>query len=318
HILHHSWKNWERKLNNETIDKSKNKLNYQIFNSVRSGEPLKAEHIQQVKDLIKEETGRAVRKDAVVVASIVVTRPPNVSKNDEMKFFEQSYNFFRERLLEAKLDLSNSHLTGFVHMNETTPHMHLQFIPIQKCDKGHKLNAKNIVSRSLLQTMHKDLTEHLEKELHYRPELLIDEEHSIDRMLGRYDLDNKDYQKIKNALTQDLRREKEYLRQDIRREEQAIAEVDNSIKIAKIQSSPKEATKEIGRIQGLIRELKERAERIRGFVVGVLAERSQSTYRRSKENYTRDSFEDRVRTASTRRNLNSPVKEHNYGSGYER
>nr|MBC9710080.1 hypothetical protein [Enterococcus sp.] len=47
HILHHSWKNWERKLNNETIDKSKNKLNYQIFNSVRSGEPLKAEHIQQ-------------------------------------------------------------------------------------------------------------------------------------------------------------------------------------------------------------------------------------------------------------------------------
>ncbi len=261
HILHHSWKNWERTLNNEKIDHTKNHLNYQI---TRDGDSaIVSKDCADIKKLIKDETGRAVRKDAVLLGSIMITKPSNVPESDEKQFFDEVFNFFKERLLKAKLDLENAHLTGFVHLNETTPQMHLQFIPVQKTENGHKLNAKNIISRSLLSTMHDDLIEYLEPKLGYKPQLLIDEEHSIDKMLGRYGLDNKEYQKVKNALTQDLRREKEYLRQGLNEQKRRIEEVDNIIETTKVQSSSKAAIEKIGCVEQRIVKFRNRIQEIR-------------------------------------------------------
>lgn len=268
HILHHSWKNWERTLNNEKIDHTKNHLNYQI---TRDGDSaIVSKDCTDIKKLIKAETGRAVRKDAVLLGSIMITKPSNVTESDEKQFFDEVFNFFKERLLKAKLDLDSAHLTGFVHVNESTPQMHLQFIPVQKTENGHKLNAKNIISRSLLSTMHDDLIKYLEPKLGYKPQLLIDEEHSIDKMLGRYGLDNKDYQKVKNALTQDLRREKEYLRQGVDQQKQRIAEIDNSIETAKVQSSSKAAIEKINWVEHRIEKFRGRIQEIRAITESYL------------------------------------------------
>lgn len=247
HILQHSYENWNRQLNNEKVNKALNHLNYQIA----INEPITSNWIKNAKELVKASTNRNVRKDAVVLASNVITKPQNVPESDEKLFFKHCFDFYKEKLVKNGLDLENSHITGFVHMNETTPHMHLQFIPVQKTDKGYKLNAKKILNRSLFQTQHDELIEYIEDKLGYKPGLLIDEENDIDKLLGRYDIDSKDYQRVKNALTADLINEKECLRRDIKEQREQERNLDSEYnelmkQHKRLEDTKSEITEQIG------------------------------------------------------------------------
>ena len=65
-----------------------------------------------VNEAAKAAGKRAVRKDAVVMADVVVTLPENVRKGDEFKFFGFTYWFLIRKLGKENM------MGGFVHRDE--------------------------------------------------------------------------------------------------------------------------------------------------------------------------------------------------------
>lgn len=107
------------------------------------------------KDFIKErlktlESKKAVRKDAVVMCQIIVT-----SSNDFFKdmTLEQQKEFFKESLEHLKNKFgSDNIISATVHMDEKTPHMHVNFTPIRE----RKLTAKTIFNHAGLRALQDD------------------------------------------------------------------------------------------------------------------------------------------------------------------
>lgn len=148
----------------------------------REGEPnwgTVERRIERVNEAQKAAGKRATRKDAVVMADVVVTLPDNVRKGDEDRFFRLTYWY-----LSNKFGIDNM-MGGFVHKDEVlkdgTPardHMHAPFTPIL----DGRFNYKQMCPRSFYQSMHKELGDYLEKRLGYRPEVELDEETRAQRV----------------------------------------------------------------------------------------------------------------------------------------
>lgn len=141
----------------------------------REGEPnwgTVERRIERVNEAQKAAGKRATRKDAVVMADVVVTLPDNVRKGDEDRFFRLTYWY-----LSGKFGIDNM-MGGYVHKDEVlkdgTPardHMHVPFTPIL----DGRFNYKKMCPRSFYQSMHKELGDYLERRMGYRPEVELDE-----------------------------------------------------------------------------------------------------------------------------------------------
>ena len=148
----------------------------------REGEPnwgTVERRIERVNEAQKAAGKRATRKDAVVMADVVVTLPDNVRKGDEDRFFRLTYWY-----LSKKFGIDNM-MGGFVHKDEVlkdgTPardHMHVPFTPIL----DGRFNYKKMCPRTFYQNMHRELGDYLEKRLGYRPEVELDEETRAQRV----------------------------------------------------------------------------------------------------------------------------------------
>ena len=148
----------------------------------REGEPnwgTVERRIERVNEAQKAAGKRATRKDAVVMADVVVTLPDNVRKGDEDRFFRLTYWY-----LSKKFGIDNM-MGGFVHKDEVlkdgTPardHMHVPFTPIL----DGRFNYKKMCPRMFYQNMHRELGDYLEKRLGYRPEVELDEETRAQRV----------------------------------------------------------------------------------------------------------------------------------------
>ena len=148
----------------------------------REGEPnwgTVERRIERVNEAQKAAGKRATRKDAVVMADVVVTLPDNVRKGDEDRFFRLAYWY-----LSNKFGIDNM-MGGFVHKDEVlkdgTPardHMHVPFTPIL----DGRFNYKKMCPRTFYQNMHRELGDYLEKRLGYRPEVELDEETRAQRV----------------------------------------------------------------------------------------------------------------------------------------
>ena len=148
----------------------------------REGEPnwgTVERRIERVNEAQKAAGKRATRKDAVVMADVVVTLPDNVRKGDEDRFFRLTYWY-----LSNKFGIDNM-MGGFVHKDEVlkdgTPardHMHVPFTPIL----DGRFNYKKMCPRMFYQNMHRELGDYLEKRLGYRPEVELDEETRAQRV----------------------------------------------------------------------------------------------------------------------------------------
>lgn len=142
----------------------------------REGEPnwgTVERRIERVNEAQKAAGKRATRKDAVVMADVVVTLPDNVRKGDEDRFFRLTYWY-----LSNKFGIDNM-MGGYVHKDEVlkdgTPardHMHVPFTPIL----DGRFNYKKMCPRSFYQSMHKELGDYLERCLGYRPEVELGED----------------------------------------------------------------------------------------------------------------------------------------------
>ena len=163
----------------------------------REGEPnwgTVERRIERVNEAQKAAGKRATRKDAVVMADVVVTLPDNVRKGDEDRFFRLTYWY-----LSNKFGIDNM-MGGFVHKDEVlkdgTPardHMHAPFTPIL----DGRFNYKKMCPRSFYQSMHKELGDYLERCLGYRPEVELGEDTRARRV---YTDKSVDIDKVRGAV----------------------------------------------------------------------------------------------------------------------
>ena len=204
HMLAH-YRRDASSLGRENIDPTRTKDNYTLGLDDRDGkvramngiEPNWATvegRIEGVNEAAKAAGKRAVRKDAVVMADVVVTLPENVRKGDEGKFFGYTYWFLIRKLGEENM------MGGFVHRDEVRKdgspvrdHMHVPFTPV----KDGRFNYKQMCPRSFYQSLHKELGDYLEKRMGYRPEIELGDETRAQRV---YTDKSVDIDKVRGAV----------------------------------------------------------------------------------------------------------------------
>ena len=146
---------------NESINPERTSLNYNLAPDRPGGQ---LAYLQQRLSEVKVQK----RADVKVLCDWIVTLPrwqPKPGQDvdpDQIqrRFFEATYRFLSERYGEQNV------ISAYVHMDETTPHMHFAFVPVVR-DKKHpereKVSAKERINRSELQTFHGDLERYIQE-----------------------------------------------------------------------------------------------------------------------------------------------------------
>lgn len=123
---------------NGDIDESRKHLNYDLVNQSN------VDYDEKINKRIEEgvTTGKTIRKDAVKVASFMVTSDKEffegLPEDKEKRFFESAYKFFCEKYGEENI------VYAAVHKDEKTPHMHVGFVPITE---DGRLSAKDFFGK---------------------------------------------------------------------------------------------------------------------------------------------------------------------------
>ncbi len=149
---------------NDSIDPKRTHLNYNLaFNpDGKTQQEIFDERMAQLKCL--------KRKDVNVMCSWVITVPKDLDSKRTKEFMKNTYDFLEERYGKKNV------ISAYVHMDETTPHMHFAFIPVVYDEKKHieKVCAKDVINRYELQTFHEDLQNYLEKNMKCKVNILND------------------------------------------------------------------------------------------------------------------------------------------------
>lgn len=204
-MLHHYDRDRSATLARDNVDGTRTHLNYTV------GEQRGRDYIDALVAEVEESQGRSVRSDAVRMADWVITLPPDVREGDEGKFFEEAYRFVEQRYGDENC------LGGRVHMDETTPHMHVPIVPVIEREDGRlALSAKEMFDRADLRTFHRDLADAEERQLGYRPQVLLSEDRAADKQLSHLGQD--EYRQAKDRL--------ERLRQEERAAEERNRELE--------------------------------------------------------------------------------------------
>lgn len=100
---------------------------------------------------------RKVRSDAVLMCSFIIGSDGNffigLTPWERQRFFEDATEYFAERFGRENI------ISSVVHTDETTPHLHLNLIPIV----GNKLSAKQLFTRASLRELQTDFHEKVGK-----------------------------------------------------------------------------------------------------------------------------------------------------------
>lgn len=141
-------------ISNENLDRTRSHLNYNLATHQQMDQ---GEFVKQRCSEVRCQN----RKDVNVMVSWVVTAPQDLPPAEQKDFFKASYDFLENRYGKDNV------VSAYVHMDETTPHMHFAFVPVtfdQKKD-CYKVSAKEVVGRRDLQTFHGDLQKAVESAL---------------------------------------------------------------------------------------------------------------------------------------------------------
>lgn len=142
------------KISNPDIDLERTNLNFDFVNDDRT---LYHRVKSRVDDL--KENGSRVQKNSVVMYSNVITVPKDVAEawgeEKTTKYFRSCYKFFCEEFGKENV------VSAKVHYDETAPHMHLHFIPVNK--ENGKLQARVVMDRAKINYIHDKLPEYLKE-----------------------------------------------------------------------------------------------------------------------------------------------------------
>lgn len=131
-ICNHHERLKETYKSNPDIDTTRTHLNYHIVQPEKRYRNLVLERI--------EEVGAKRRKDSIVLQDCLITASPewikSKSNEEQREYFSRAYEF-----MEKKIGKENM-ISAVIHLDETTPHMHLCFVPITK---DNRLSSKEII-----------------------------------------------------------------------------------------------------------------------------------------------------------------------------
>lgn len=136
---------------NKDIDVERSHLNYDLVNRT---ENYKRDIEQFIND--NKSSNRAVRKDAVLINEWIITSDNQFFKDKDDKeikdFFDTAKSYFADKFGDNNIRYAQ------VHLDETTPHMHLGIVPF---NDEHKLSAKTVFNRQALQAVQDELPKYL-------------------------------------------------------------------------------------------------------------------------------------------------------------
>lgn len=131
---------------NPDIDWSRTELNYQLHEPALHA---RGTYARRIDDRLREAGITRVRKDAVKLCGVVISSDreffQQLPSEQQREFFQRSYDFMAARYGKENI------LSAVVHMDETTPHMHLYLVPITP---DNRLCCKEIFDKRGLAALH--------------------------------------------------------------------------------------------------------------------------------------------------------------------
>lgn len=205
---------------NKDIDVERSYLNYDIRNVTQRYKVDIMNYVNQNK-----ASKKSVRKDAVIVNEWIISSDraffENLGVEGTKRYFEAAVSYFGE-----KFGIENVRYAQ-VHLDETTPHMHLGIVPFTK---DWKLSAKTVFNKQTL----KDIQDELPKYLQERGFVI---ERGVEGSQKKH-LDTPEYK----ALQKELEEVREKVKQEEDRLKElnfktkmrmcTLAEVNNDVRIA--------------------------------------------------------------------------------------
>ncbi|MCA9766583.1 MAG: plasmid recombination protein [Carnobacterium sp.] len=193
------------KISNEDIDLDKTKDNYDL---VDSDENL----YNQVKNRVAalKESGSRVQKNSVVMYSNILTVSAEQAeiwgeeKTDD--YFKACYDFFSEEFGRQNV------VSAKIHKDETAPHMHLHFIPVNK--ENGKLQARISMNKAKINYIHDEL-----------PKYLQERDFEVERGAGKKEKNIEDIHEYKEI---------QKLKEEVQKQKKELNKELDEIKIAKM------------------------------------------------------------------------------------
>lgn len=136
-------------------------------------------------------TGRKVRKDAVGMISTIVTLPRDWPADQPVSlFFTIVHEWARDFWKPQRL------IGSFVHLDETTPHAHIDTIPLV----DDKLNANKLMTRAVYRNAHDSLQDYVDKAIGCHVSIKLDDDDAVGKALSSVPHDKLDA--VKQAFDQ--------------------------------------------------------------------------------------------------------------------
>lgn len=132
---------------NPQIDKSKTYLNYHTM-------PYEKRYLSFIDERIKQlSLRRKIKDDAVLITSFVLGSDKEffdrITAEQQKQFFADCTEFFAERYGKENV------ISAVVHLDESTPHLHFNLMPVT----GGRLCAKELFDRTALRGLQTDFYE---------------------------------------------------------------------------------------------------------------------------------------------------------------
>lgn len=132
---------------NPQIDKSKTYLNYHTL-------PYEKKYLSFIDERIKElAPKRKIKDDTVLITSFILGSDKEfferITAEQQKQFFADCTDFFSERYGKENI------VSAVVHLDESTPHLHLNLMPVT----DGRLCAKELFDRSALRELQTDFYE---------------------------------------------------------------------------------------------------------------------------------------------------------------
>ena len=132
---------------NPQIDKSKTHLNYHTV-------PYEKKYLSFIDERIKQlSPKRKIKDDAVLITSFILGSDKEfferITAEQQKQFFADCTNFFSERYDKENV------VSAVVHFDESTPHLHLNLMPVT----DGRLCAKELFDRTALRDLQTDFYE---------------------------------------------------------------------------------------------------------------------------------------------------------------
>lgn len=196
----HDEREKDKSHSNPDIDFTKSEENYSL-----KERPNKT-YNQVIKERIDSlELKKAVRKDAVVMCSFVVTSDKDFFNNNtpetEKEYFKQAYEFIKNRYGEQNI------ISAEVHKDETTPHLHINFIPITE---DNNLSAKRLFDKKSLKLLQDDFHRVVAKNFNLERGGIEEHQKNIDKVTYKKEKVKNELEEIKK-LEQDIEEKKQVI-----------------------------------------------------------------------------------------------------------